>query len=504
MAGVVDLAGRPPVPRWLVLPAAVGVVFLVVPFGVMLSRVRWDGFVALVSSDASRAALWLSLWTCVVATLCCVVLGIPIALALAWGRGRWVGVLRVTTTLPMVLPPVVAGLLLLITWGRRGPLGAILDGVGLGVGFTSAAVIMAQVFVSLPYFVISLDGALRARGQDFEITARRLGASWPTTLRRITLPLTWPAVVSSAALAFARALGEFGATLTFAGSLEGVTRTLPLEIYLQREVDSDTALALAVLLIVVAVCSVAAAAAVSRIGFRPPRRLVDIPAGTGELAPPAVRGGEVRLDVSVPERGVHVVADFAPGGRYALIGPNGSGKSTTLSCVERQVGGTAFLNQRPILFPHLSVLDNVAFALSCRGGADPARASERAAVELRAVGCWELAARMPGTLSGGQAQRVAIARAMAEDPAVLLLDEPMAGLDARAARSVREALTARADGSGVTVIMATHDPADIAALRAEVLIFDAGRVVERCAWRDLATATAPFAADFFAGVAAWG
>ena len=151
-----------------------------------------------------------------------------------------------------MLPPVVSGLALLTTLGRRGLLGARLEALGVDVAFTTAAVVLAQTFVSLPFLVLSLEGAVRTAGRRFEDVAATLGARPTTVLRRVTLPLLLPALGSGTALAFARSLGEFGATLTFAGSLQGVTRTLPLEIYLQRETDPDAALALSVVLIAVA------------------------------------------------------------------------------------------------------------------------------------------------------------------------------------------------------------------------------------------------------------
>ena len=154
--------------------------------------------------------------------------------------------------LPLVLPPVVGGIALLYTFGRRGLLGETLEVLGLEVAFSTAAVVMAQTFVSLPFLVVAVEGALRGGRPDYESVAATLGAAPGTVLRRDTLPLAVPALVSGAVLAFARSLGEFGATLTFAGSLQGTTRTLPLEIYLQRESDPRAAVALSVLLVVVA------------------------------------------------------------------------------------------------------------------------------------------------------------------------------------------------------------------------------------------------------------
>ncbi|KAE8762812.1 ABC transporter permease [Georgenia thermotolerans] len=233
-------------------PAAVAVLLLAVPVLGMLLRVPWARFPALLATEASVDALLLSLRTSLAATALCVLLGVPLALVLA--RTRWPGqrVVRTLVLLPLVLPPVVSGLALLTTLGRRGLLGARLEALGIDVAFTTAAVVLAQTFVSLPFLVLSLEGAVRTAGHRYEDVAATLGARPTTVLRRVTLPLLLPALGSGTALAFARSLGEFGATLTFAGSLQGVTRTLPLEIYLQRETDPDAALALSVVLIAVA------------------------------------------------------------------------------------------------------------------------------------------------------------------------------------------------------------------------------------------------------------
>jgi molybdate transport system permease protein len=255
---------RPPLPRWLALPSAVAAVFLAVPLLALLARVPWRGLPVLLSAPAAVDALWLSLRTCALTTLACLVLGLPLALVLSRGRGAWAALGRALATVPMVLPPVVAGLALLVALGRRAPLGGWLAGAGVDLAFTTAAVVVAQTFVAMPFLVVSVEGALRSTQDDYAVAAATLGARPTTVLWRVTLPLVAPAIASGAALSFARALGEFGATLTFAGSLQGTTRTLPLEIYLQRELDTDTALSLSVVLIATAALLVAATARFSR------------------------------------------------------------------------------------------------------------------------------------------------------------------------------------------------------------------------------------------------
>lgn len=245
-------------PRWVLVPAAVGLLLFVLPLLGILSRVPWARFPALITSDSALTALLLSLRTASASTVLCVLLGVPMALVLARGHVPGTRVLRSVVLLPLVLPPVVGGLALLWALGRRGLLGPALSVLGVEVGFTTAAVVLAQTFVSLPFLVLSLEGALLTAGERYESVAATLGARPGRVLVRITLPLVAPGLLSGAVLAFARALGEFGATLTFAGSLQGVTRTLPLEVYVQRETDPDAAAAISLLLVVVAAVVVVA------------------------------------------------------------------------------------------------------------------------------------------------------------------------------------------------------------------------------------------------------
>jgi molybdate transport system permease protein len=239
-------------PRWVYLPATLGAAFVVLPLIAMAAKVDWPNFWSLISSRSSTTALLLSLRTALASTAFCLILGVPMAMVLARSESRLVRWLRPLILLPLVLPPVVGGIALLYTFGRLGLLGRYLDAAGIRIAFTTTAVVLAQTFVSLPFLVIALEGAARTAGRNYEVVAATLGARPTTVWWRVTLPLLTPGLISGAVLAFARSLGEFGATLTFAGSREGVTRTLPLEIYLQRESDADAAVALSILLVVVA------------------------------------------------------------------------------------------------------------------------------------------------------------------------------------------------------------------------------------------------------------
>jgi molybdate transport system permease protein len=240
-------------PRWIYAPAALGAALLLLPLAGIAARVDWGDFVHLVTTDSALTALALSLRTSTVATALCVLLGVPMAVVLARTSFPGQGLLRSLVLLPLVLPPVVGGIALLYTFGRRGLLGGELDALGIQVAFSTTAVVLAQTFVSLPFLVVSLEGALRTAGQRYEVVASSLGARPTTVFRRVTLPLVLPGLVSGAVLAFARSLGEFGATITFAGSLQGTTQTLPLYIYNLRVTDPDAAVAMSLVLVVVAI-----------------------------------------------------------------------------------------------------------------------------------------------------------------------------------------------------------------------------------------------------------
>lgn len=231
--------------------------FIVLPLVAMISRVDWANFWTLITSEPSQDALWLSLRTSSASTLACLILGTPMALVLARTNFRGQRFVRSFVLLPLVLPPVVGGIALLYTFGRKGLLGESMEALGISIAFSSIAVVMAQTFVALPFLVVSLEGSLRTAGQRYEVVAASLGARPSTVLRRVTLPLVLPGLISGTVLAFARSLGEFGATMTFAGSLQGVTRTLPLEIYNLREADADAAVALSLVLVVVAIVVIA-------------------------------------------------------------------------------------------------------------------------------------------------------------------------------------------------------------------------------------------------------
>ncbi len=247
--GVLSPSG---LPRWLLLPAGAGALLILLPVLALFARVSWTDLPGLLTSESAVEALLLSLRTAGVATLLCVLLGVPLAAVLTQARFRGSGLLRGLVLLPLVLPPVVGGIALLAVFGRQGLLGGTLEVLGLQIAYSTAAVVLAQTFVSLPFLVVTVETALRDLDPQMVEAAVMDGAGRTAVLRTIALPLILPSLVSGMILAFARSLGEFGATIAFAGSLQGVTRTLPLEIYLQRETDPEAAVALSLLLVLVA------------------------------------------------------------------------------------------------------------------------------------------------------------------------------------------------------------------------------------------------------------
>ena len=519
-----------PLPIWAGGLGALALCFLILPLAFMLGRVDWGSLGSTLSTDEATSALALSLRTCLIALGVDLILGIPAALVLSrsW---RGVRAARIIVALPLSLPPVVAGIALLAAFGRRSPLGALLSGGGLDIAFTTTAVVIAQVFVSLPFLIVTLEAALRAREQGLDEMASSLGASPSRVFWQITLPTVLPGLGRGGALALARCLGEFGATLTFAGSLQGVTRTMPLQIYLARESDADLALALGVVLLGVAVLVVAltetpwgriasllrsalsatrpgresgspAAGATTDEASRARRGHGLVPSREAEAEGTEPAGIPVRVCGTVAARGWDADATLRGGVVTAVVGHNGAGKSTLAQVVagtlrldsgaarigERVVDDAstfvparrrrvAMVSQAPRIFTHMSVLANVAFPLRVRG-VGRARARAAALQQMCAVGIADLAHKRGSDLSGGQAARVAIARALVFRPEVLILDEPTAALDVEATAQVSAVLRERLAGAGITALLVSHDIAEVLALASHMIVMGEGRIVE--------------------------
>jgi molybdate transport system permease protein len=241
-------------PAVLVIPAAVALLFLVLPLVGLLVRTPWTELLSRLSSPGVLTALRLSFETATIATGVCVVLGVPLAWLLARVPFRGNRFVRAIVTVPLVLPPVVGGLALLLVFGRRGLIGAWLDqAFGLTIAFTTTAVVIAESFVAMPFLVIAVEGALRGADDRYEEAAATLGAGRWTTFWRVTLPLVAPGIAAGAVLCWARALGEFGATITFAGNFPGTTQTMPLAVYLTLDNDLPGAIVLSLVLLALSV-----------------------------------------------------------------------------------------------------------------------------------------------------------------------------------------------------------------------------------------------------------
>lgn len=508
-----------PLAGWLL--AFVAAVFITLPVIALMLAIDLRELPELLTSESAVAALRLSLITAGSATVLCVVLGVPMATVLARVSFRGDSLVRAAVLLPLVLPPVVGGIALLSAFGRRGLLGSSLEALGISIAFSTVAVIIAQTFVGLPFLVLSVEAAIRSEDGEYEAVAASLGARPRRVWWTITVPRIRIALAAGAVLSFARAIGEFGATVTFAGSLQGVTRTLPLEIYLQRESNPDAAVALSVLLVVIAVVVMAVTyarpdvkwrlgrgvrlpgeiAAMEQEGLEPNQvaRSATRRAST-ETAGVAGIGASLKVAFSDAKRDVHIEFEAQPGETLAIIGPNGSGKSTTLSVIAghlspenasvevagRDIAGVplhqrrvTLLGQNPRLFRHLSVFRNVTYGPASDRHTRP-RAREIAAACLQLTGALQWVRRFPDELSGGQGARVALARALATQPHVMLLDEPLAAIDAAAAPGIRATLeSALADH---TVLLVTHDLADIAAMADRVVYLEDGRVRDVGTW----------------------
>ena len=229
--------------------AAVGVGLAVLPVVGLAARTPWTALADILSGDAARTALRLSLTSATAATAVALAVGGPLGWVFARRGGALVRASRSLVLLPLVLPPVVAGVALLATFGRRGVLGGPLDAVGVQLPFSIAGVVVAQAFVALPFVVLTVEGGVRAADAGLEEAAAACGAGPWFAFRTVSLPLLAPSLVAAALLGWARALGEFGATITFAGNVEGRTRTLPLAVVTELQSDGDTALGLSALLV---------------------------------------------------------------------------------------------------------------------------------------------------------------------------------------------------------------------------------------------------------------
>ncbi|MFD5028073.1 ABC transporter permease [Streptomyces sp. NPDC058373] len=506
------------------VPALIGVAFLLLPLVGVLARTDWPSLVRHLTAPQVTEALRLSLVVSGWALLLSLVMGVPLAWLLARVPFPGKALVRSLVLLPMVLPPTVGGVALLLAFGRRGVLGPWLESTfGLTLPFHTAGAVVAAAFVAMPFLVISLEGALAGLRPSLEETAASLGAGPLRVFTTVTLPLLAPALAAGAALTWARALGEFGATITFAGNLPGATQTLPLQVYLLLQDSPEAATSVSLLLLVIAMAVLVAlrgrwtGGAVREARTAPGGGADATPAGVATPTDRAGAGGDdttpetdsLRPGASVPaDEGWDLRAELsgytrfsltAPAGTtVAVVGPNGAGKTTLLRALlgltpraraEVLLGGrdvtrlpthrrqVAWVPQDGALFPHLSALANTAYGLRARG-VPRAEARRQAREWLVRLGVGELADRRPAQLSGGQAQRVALARALAARPRLLLLDEPLAALDQTTRARVRHTLRHHLAGFGGVCLVVTHDPVEAVSLADRVLVLEGGEAVQ--------------------------
>ena len=415
-------------------------------------------------------------------------------------------------TLPLVLPPTVVGFFLLLIFGRHGPIGHLLEQVGITIVFSWPATVIAATVVAFPLMYRTTLGALEQVNPTLLEAARTLGASEWRVFRRVLLPLAAPGVLAGAVLAFARALGEFGATLMLAGNIPGRTQTMPIAIF--SAVERDDMRAAVVWVAIIIALSLAVIRLLNRQGAE---RKAWQSAATGDMLPldasreiaeqqhqPDGARPTARLEINVKKSlGIFTLqVQFQAGrGAVGLLGASGAGKSMTLRLISGVVTpdrGRITLNGKTLfdsasgvhlpparrrigvvfqdyaLFPHMTVAENVAFGLH---GVPKGERGKHVRRLLERVHITDLSARYPGELSGGQRQRVAIARCMAIQPDALLLDEPFAALDPHLRRQMEgELREALASYNGV-VIFVTHDMEEAFRFCAELLMLDAGRVI---------------------------
>ena len=449
---------------------ALTVAFLVLPLAAIFLRVSPVELLASLRDEAAVDALLVSLKTSAIAHAFILVVGTPAAYFLATRRFRGRSLVLTLMELPLVLPPAVAGLALLATFGQRGLLGGTLDALGLSVSFTQAAVVLAVILVASPFYLRQAIAAFEAVDPQFADASRTLGVGPLGTFRRVALPLARGGLGAGSTLAFARGLGEFGATIMFAGSAPGPDADHAADDLrgarprLRRRARGRRA-------------------ARARQPGHPPRI----------QATPHVDG--LSVDLAHPLRSFRLELTLAvDGDAVALAGPSGAGKTSILRAVagllrpergrvvlgsevwldtergidvppeERSVG---YVFQDYALFPHLTVAQNVAFA-----------GREGASALLERFRISHLASARPYELSGGERQRVALARALARRPRVLLLDEPTAALDAHTRVAVRLELRDLLHEIGIPALLVTHDFEDAAALAARVGVLVHGRLVQ--------------------------
>lgn len=486
-----------PAPGGVIAVGLIALAVVVVPLIALAFRVSWNRFGEVLTDPETLEMMRLSLVAGVLTAVISTMLGVPLAGWIAASR-RGAAIVRLLVLLPLAMPPVVAGMALNAALGRRGVAAPLLDALGLQFSFTFAGVVAAHVFICLPFVVISADSALRSIDREVVASAAGLGLGPRRIWWRIVLPAIGPATATGAGLALSRSLGEFGATLTFAGSLPGETRTLPVGIYVERQSDLDRAYVLAAALLLMALIVLLIA------------NLPVLLAKVHKATPASIDEGDIeRLAALVrppegteaPAIAVRYHSESDSGGRSAitlpagetsvLVGPNGSGKSTLAGLIAGRLAGADVhagdreltdgrgrpvpAHRRGIVMltqnPGLPRTTTAAGAITM-----VTRDKERTGELLSAAGLSEVAAMPVPQLSGGQAAQVALVRALAARPATLVLDEPLAAVDRVSEQRWHRLLEATARDR--TTIIVSHQLGEIARLANRVVTVSGGWPVD--------------------------
>ena len=482
---------------------------------------------------------WISIKTATAATMITFFLGVAIARWMYGYRGKSKGIIDAILTAPIVLPPTVLGFLLLLLFGRNGPLGKLLMSMGVTVIFSWEATVIAAVVVAFPLMYKTALGAFKQIDRNLIACARTLGASEWTLFWRIMLPLAKPGIMAGTLLAFARSLGEFGATLMLAGSIPGRTQTIPIAIFFASESGKmDEALAWVLIILGISIGVITginlwseshqqqnpkkikykktltlasllptADSQPTKFNLRFLWKIFRIGSGDRSSSPQATRHSTPNLlvDIQKPLSGFELDVKFETGDRpVGLLGASGAGKSMTLRCIagmETAKSGRIVLNDRVLfdseaginlpsrdrkigylfqnyaLFPHLTVAENIAFGLPKGLSAKAIR--ERVEAQLQAVQLPGCSNHYPHQLSGGQQQRIALARAFASQPDILLLDEPFSALDTHLRNNLEKLLIANvANYQGVTLFI-THNLEEAYRVCQNLLVIEGGKIVAR-------------------------
>jgi molybdate transport system permease protein len=460
------------------------------------------------------SALWISLKTALFATVFTFFLGIAAAYWMLGYRGKWKSLIEGIFVLPLILPPTVLGFLLLLLFGKNGLLGQLLLSLNVSIVFTWYAAVITATVVAFPLMYKTALGAFEQIDANLLRVARTLGASEVTIFWRITLPLAMPGILAGTTLAFARALGEFGATLMLAGNIPGQTQTIPMAIYFAVEAGAMNEAWVWVLVIMgISLSGIIAVNYWGRgnkewgienrdwgIGNREKPALSIL---TNTPAHSALTNSGLFVDIQKQLPGFFLDVSFSTNEQVlGLLGASGAGKSMILRCIagietptkgrivlngrvlfdsekginipsrDRHIG---FLFQNYALFPHLSVAQNIAFGLP--KGTSALTIKQQVEAQLVAVQLQGYADRYPRELSGGQQQRVALARALASQPEALLLDEPFSALDTHLRSQLEQQLITSVETYQGVTLFVTHNLEEAYRVCQDLLVMERGKAI---------------------------